>query len=187
MLGTTLPTPLYPLYERRFAFAPLTITVIFATYAFFVAAGLLLCGPQSDRVGRRPVLLAGLALSALNALAFLFANNLALILAGRALSGLSAGIFTGSATAMLIEIVPERRRRARLLCSRRGHGARCLLHAYRAEARSVNRRLLRSRFERRKPSIDGLHGRPDVVHARFVNLEASVHVIEPIIDCVETA
>lgn len=42
MLGTTLPTPLYPLYEKRFGFAPVVITVIFATYAVGVIAGLVL-------------------------------------------------------------------------------------------------------------------------------------------------
>ena len=38
MLGTTLPTPLYPHYEQRWGFSALTITVIFAVYAL-VAPG----------------------------------------------------------------------------------------------------------------------------------------------------
>jgi ABC-type sugar transport system permease subunit len=33
MLGTTLPTPLYGLYQRRFGFSAGVRTVIFATYA----------------------------------------------------------------------------------------------------------------------------------------------------------
>src|SRR5436305_10857542 len=33
MLGTTLPTPLYPIYVGRFGFSGLTVTVIFAIYA----------------------------------------------------------------------------------------------------------------------------------------------------------
>ena len=67
MVGTTLPTPLYGIYRARFGFSELIITVIFATYATGVIAGLLLFGRASDQVGRRPVLLAGLALSALSA------------------------------------------------------------------------------------------------------------------------
>jgi MFS family permease len=96
MVGTTLPTPLYPLYQQRYGFSELTITIIFATYAAGVIAALLLAGRLSDETGRRPVLLAGLAFSALSAIAFLLADGLALLLVGRILSGISAGIFTGT-------------------------------------------------------------------------------------------
>jgi predicted MFS family arabinose efflux permease len=104
MVGTTLPTPLYVLYRERFGFSELMITVIFATYAAGVIAALLLFGRASDQVGRRPVLLAGLALSALSAVCFLLADGLAPLLIGRVLSGLSAGIFTGTATALLVDL-----------------------------------------------------------------------------------
>ncbi len=105
MVGTTLPTPLYPLYQRRYGFSELIVTVIFATYAAGVIGALLLFGRLSDEVGRRPVLLGGLALSALSAVVFLVANGLALLLVGRVLSGLSAGIFTGTATATLVDLL----------------------------------------------------------------------------------
>ena len=109
MIGTTLPTPLYPLYQRRFGFSELTITVIFASYAAGVIAALLVAGRLSDDSGRRPVLLAGLGLSALSAIAFLLANGLAALLVGRILSGLSAGIFTGTATATLVDLLGSER------------------------------------------------------------------------------
>ena len=64
MLGTTLPTPLYGLYRVRFGFSELMITVIFATYAVGVIAALLLFGRMSDVIGRKAVLLPGLACSA---------------------------------------------------------------------------------------------------------------------------
>lgn len=118
MLGTTLPTPLYDLYRERFGFSELTITVIFATYAAGVITSLVLFGRLSDQVGRRRLLLPGLALSAASAIAFLFANDLAVLLVGRVLSGLSAGIFTGTATATLVDLCgPERRGRATLLAA----------------------------------------------------------------------
>src|SRR5436305_8316150 len=110
MLGTTLPTPLYPLYRARFGFSELTITVIFATYAVGVLAALLLFGSLSDQIGRRPVLMLGLGFSALSAVAFLVAASLGLLLAGRLLSGFSAGILTGTATATLVDLAPEERR-----------------------------------------------------------------------------
>jgi MFS family permease len=80
MLGTTLPTPLYPHYEQRYGFSALTITVIFAVYAFGVIAALLFLGGLSDQLGRRPALLAGLALSAASAAAFLLAPAFAAVI-----------------------------------------------------------------------------------------------------------
>jgi MFS family permease len=124
MLGTTLPTPLYGLYRQQFGFSELMITVIFATYAAGVIASLLLFGRLSDQIGRRRVLLPGLVLSALSAVCFLTATGLPLLLAGRVLSGLSAGIFTGTATATLIDLAPAGRRgRATLVATMANMGA----------------------------------------------------------------
>jgi MFS family permease len=124
MLGTTLPTPLYGLYRQQFGFSELMITVIFATYAAGVIASLVLFGRLSDQIGRRRVLLPGLVLSALSAVCFLTATGLPLLLAGRVLSGLSAGIFTGSATATLIDLAPAGRRgRATLVATMANMGA----------------------------------------------------------------
>ena len=101
MLGTTLPTPLYPALEQRFGFGELTTTIVFAVYPLGVTAALLGCGHWSDQIGRRPMLLAGLATSALAAVLFLVQASMAWIYAGRLLSGFSAGIFTGTATAAI--------------------------------------------------------------------------------------
>jgi MFS family permease len=109
MLGTTMPTPLYPLYQDQFRFGNLMFTVIYATYAAGVIAALLLFGSLSDQIGRRRVLLLGLRLSAASALAFLVADNVVTLLAGRAMSGLGAGIITGTATAALVDLVPGNR------------------------------------------------------------------------------
>jgi len=111
MIGTTLPTPLYPLFEQRYSFGELMVTVIFAVYAFGVIAGLLAFGDVSDELGRKPVLMLGLAFSAASAFLFIFAGSLVPIFAGRVLSGFSAGIFTGTATAMLVDLAPGGRRR----------------------------------------------------------------------------
>ena len=118
MVGTTLPTPLYSLYQRKFGFSELMITVIFAVYAGGVIAALLLFGKLSDQVGRRPVLLIGLGFSALSAVAFVIANGLGLLLLGRVLSGFSAGVFTGTATATIVDLMgPELRGRATLIAT----------------------------------------------------------------------
>ena len=118
MLGTTMPTPLYGLYRDRFGFSELMVTVVFATYAAGVIAALLLAGRLSDELGRRRVLLPGLAFSAASAIVFLLAGSLAMLLVGRLLSGLSAGIFTGTATATLLDLAPlEKRGRATLVAT----------------------------------------------------------------------
>jgi hypothetical protein len=88
MVGTTLPTPLYPLFEQRYSFGPLLVTVIFAIYAFGVIAGLILFGNLSDRLGRKPPLELGLVLSAASAILFLLAGSLVPIYVGRVVSAL---------------------------------------------------------------------------------------------------
>jgi MFS family permease len=111
MLGTTLPTPLYSIYQARLEFSELMVTVIYSTYAVGVIAALLAFGSWSDQVGRRRVLLGGVALSAASAVVFLVAGGLPALFIGRVLSGLSAGIFTGAGTVAVIELAPERQRR----------------------------------------------------------------------------
>ncbi len=106
MVGTTLPTPMYALYADELHFPVLTTTVIFATYAGGVLFALLVFGRWSDAIGRRPVLLAGIGFAVASAVVFLLADSVTELLIGRVLSGLSAGIFTGTATAAVIEAAP---------------------------------------------------------------------------------
>lgn len=106
MIGTTMPTPLYPLYQEALGFSQLMITIIFAAYAFGVIAALVVTGRWSDQLGRRPLLLGGLVCSIISDLVFWQTDGLAMILAGRVLSGLSAGIFTGTATVAVLELAP---------------------------------------------------------------------------------
>jgi MFS family permease len=106
MLGTTLPTPLYVIYQAQWHFSPALVTVIFAVYAVGVLAALLLAGRSSDQAGRKPVLATALGASALSTVVFILAPNVEVLLAARILSGLSAGLMTGTATAALTELVP---------------------------------------------------------------------------------
>jgi MFS family permease len=118
MLGTTLPTSLYSLYQQRFGFSELMITIIYAVYAVGVIAALVLAGSWSDQIGRRRMLLGGIALSAASALAFLSAQGLAALMIGRLISGMSAGIFTGTATVAVVELAPpDKRGRATLIAT----------------------------------------------------------------------
>ncbi|MFJ8632256.1 MFS transporter [Streptomyces sp. NPDC093568] len=107
MAGTTLPTPLYGHYQDKFGFSELTVTVVYAVYAFAVIGVLLLAGNASDTVGRRPVILAALGFAAASAVCFLLATALGWLYVGRLLSGLSAGLLTGAATAHVMELAPR--------------------------------------------------------------------------------
>jgi MFS family permease len=124
MFGTTLPTPLYVLYQEELGFAEPVLTAIFAVYAAGVLAALLLFGRASDQLGRRRMLLVGLACAALSAVAFLLDQGLTLLIVGRLLSGLSAGVFTGTATAALVDLAgPGQGRRATLVATTSTMGA----------------------------------------------------------------
>lgn len=106
MLGTTLPTPMYSLYGDEMNFSVLTTTIVYATYAGGVLFALLAFGRWSDVIGRRPMLAAGVVFAVSSAVVFLMADSVGMLLVGRVLSGLSAGVFTGTATAAVIEAAP---------------------------------------------------------------------------------
>jgi MFS family permease len=110
MIGTTLPTPLYPIYQQEIGFSALIVTVVFAAYGAGVLVALLFIAPLSDRYGRRTLLLPGVAVAAASSAVFILAHGLPLLFVGRVLSGLSAGIFTGTATAAIVELAPPRHR-----------------------------------------------------------------------------
>ncbi len=111
MMGTTLPTPLYPLYEERFGFGTAFTTQLFAIYALGVIAALVVFGRLSDGLGRRPVLSLGVVFSVASAILFLIGSDVGLLLTGRVLSGLAAGIFTSTATVTVLENAPVGRER----------------------------------------------------------------------------
>jgi MFS family permease len=127
MLGTTLPTPLYVIYQAQWHFSAAIVTVTFAVYAVAVLATLLLAGRSSDQAGRKPVLATALACSALSTVVFILAPNVAVLIVGRILSGLSAGLMTGTATAALTELVPaSASRRASMIATTANMGGLAL-------------------------------------------------------------
>jgi MFS family permease len=106
---TTIPTPLYGLYQERDGYSSLTITVIFATYAVGVILSLFFAGHLSDWYGRRRVLVAALVVSAVAGVVFVFQPELPGLLVARLLSGLGAGAAAATATAWLAELHARQR------------------------------------------------------------------------------
>ena len=110
LAASAAPTPMYALYAARWGFSPLATTVVFGVYALAVLAGLLTFGRLSDHTGRRPVLLAGLAVQAVATVLFLRAGGLGTLLVARIVQGLATGSSLGAVGAGMLDL--DRRRGA---------------------------------------------------------------------------
>jgi MFS family permease len=127
VLGTAVPTPLYAIYQRQWHFSAGILTLIFAVYAVAVLATLLLAGRASDQAGRKPVMAAAIAFSAASTVLFILAASPGWLYPARVLSGVSAGLMTGTATAALTEMIRESAaRRASLVAAAANSGAAAL-------------------------------------------------------------
>ena len=54
LFASVVPSPLYHIYALDWHFSPLTLTLVYATYAFGVLAALLLAGRVSDQAAGGP-------------------------------------------------------------------------------------------------------------------------------------
>lgn len=104
MAFSTVPAPLYTLYQQRDGFSQLMITIIFAAYALGVMLSLFLAGHLSDLFGRRRMLLIAMGINVGVAVLFIFSSSVVELLAARAICGVAVGIATGTATAYLAEL-----------------------------------------------------------------------------------
>ena len=109
MAFSTVPSPLYSLYQERDGFSTFTVTIVFAVYAVGVIISLLLAGHVSDWVGRKKILIPALALELIAAILFLTAPNLPILLVARFVTGLGVGMITATATAHLHELHAKHR------------------------------------------------------------------------------
>ena len=107
LVAASAPTPLYPIWQQRFGFSPTTLTVVFAVYAVALIAALLLTGALSDRVGRRPVLLAAIAALAASMAVFALTDSVTGLLLARVLQGIGTGVATGTLSAALLDLQPR--------------------------------------------------------------------------------
>lgn len=97
------PTPLYRVYQEAFGLSPLMLTVIFGSYAFALLAALLTVGKLSDYVGRRPMILASLALNAVAMLIFIEAHSAATLILARVVQGIATGMATTTLGAAILD------------------------------------------------------------------------------------
>jgi MFS transporter, DHA1 family, multidrug resistance protein len=108
--------PSLPLLARVFEAGPGAVQLVLTLFLAGIAGGQLVYGPLSDRYGRRPVLIAGLALFLLGTVLCGLAWSLPALIAGRALEacGGSAGMVLGRA---IVRDVHDRERSARAIAT----------------------------------------------------------------------
>jgi MFS family permease len=97
------PTALYHQYQDSFGLAPFAVTVVFAAYVLSLLAALLTAGSLSDFIGRRPAILAALALNIVFMAMFMTAGSQAALIAARALQGFATGLATASIGAAILD------------------------------------------------------------------------------------
>ncbi|MCI2237833.1 MFS transporter [Paenibacillus sp. TRM 82003] len=102
--ASSAPSPVFPVYQQEWGLSATTVTVVFAVYAGTLLLALLTVGSLSDHLGRRTVVLAGLA-GVLVALAgFLLAGSAGWLIAARALQGVGTGAAIGALGAWLLDL-----------------------------------------------------------------------------------
>lgn len=111
-IGVTLatsgaPSPTYVGFAELWGFPPLALTFAYAAYGFGVIIALLTTGGISDRVGRRPVLIASLLILTASMLGLAVAPGLPVFIFSRLVQGVAAGMLTGAAGAALAETHPR--------------------------------------------------------------------------------
>jgi MFS transporter, DHA1 family, multidrug resistance protein len=84
-VGMNILTPSLPSLVEAFASDVPTVQLTMTAYMIGIATGQLVVGALSDRFGRRPVLLGGLAIMALGSFAAALAPSVGLLVAGRLL------------------------------------------------------------------------------------------------------
>ncbi len=108
LAAAAVPSPLYAVYRAAWGFSALTLTAVFASYAFALLGALLVFGPLSDHIGRRPVLLAALGIEIVAMALFWRAESVAWLFAARIVQGLATGIATSTLNASLVDLHRER-------------------------------------------------------------------------------
>jgi MFS family permease len=104
MAFSTLPAPLYVLYQHRDHFSSFIVTIVFGVYAVGVIASLLLAGEISDWLGRKRIMIPALAILVLSAVVFLVWPTLPGLIVARLINGLGIGLMTATATAYLRDL-----------------------------------------------------------------------------------
>jgi MFS family permease len=107
LIGSNMPSALYGEYRAQFGFSPVVQTLVYAVYAAALIPALLVAGPLSDALGRRPVLGAALGFGVLGAVLFACADGTAWLFGARIAQGICVGACSAAGGAALLEHEPD--------------------------------------------------------------------------------
>lgn len=102
-MGTSIITPLLPLYQQDFGLSNGTLTLLFGTYTATVVPTMLFAGSLSDRLGRKRLMIPAMLVLSTGSLVFAFTESVPMLFVGRVLQGLAVGMFLGVSTAFVVD------------------------------------------------------------------------------------
>ncbi|MBC2770116.1 MFS transporter [Pusillimonas minor] len=108
---SSLPTPLYPLYEQAWDIPPSQLSYVFSAYMACVLASLLCFGRVSDTFGRFPVVVTALVTLIVGLVMSMLAPGVPMLLAARVLIGIGNGMLMTTAALAMGESHPDRDKR----------------------------------------------------------------------------
>lgn len=109
LIGFGMILPLLPFYAQEYRASPAQIGWLFASYSLAQLVFAPLLGRLSDRVGRRPVVLACVSIGILGNLLFANAGTYLILLLSRSLAGLGAASYS-IAQAYVADVTPPKDR-----------------------------------------------------------------------------
>lgn len=112
LIGFGMILPFLTFYAQEFQATPFEIGLLFSSYSLTQLLCAPLLGRLSDRVGRRPVLLASIAGSVVCYVIFALAPSYAVLLLARALSGVAAANYAIAQAYMADVSAPQERAKA---------------------------------------------------------------------------
>jgi DHA1 family multidrug resistance protein-like MFS transporter len=107
MLGMGIMTPFLPIYARELGASSVQIGMVQSMFSVAGLTTLLFVGRWSDRFGRKPFLLAGLAILGISSIGLLYSSDPLHLIIWRFVQGLGASAHLPIAQAYLGDLTPE--------------------------------------------------------------------------------
>src|ERR1700722_16555084 len=101
------PTPIYRFYRETLGLTPFAITFIFAVYSFTMIVAFLTVARLWDYVGRKPMILLALGLTAVALLLFFVAESAGTLILARAVQGIATGVALATLGAVIADTAPQ--------------------------------------------------------------------------------